>query len=79
MRVLSSVVVSVRVVVLDMFVVVAGVRVRVSNFVVAMFVRVRFVVTVLIVCHCALLCCEIPAASIVLSAMRPGNKPDRMD
>jgi hypothetical protein len=79
MRVFSSIGMGVVVVVLDMFVVVAGVRVRVSNFVVAMFVRVRFVVTVLIVCHCALLCCEIPASSIVLSAMRPGNKPDRMD
>jgi len=60
MRVLSSVVVGVGVVVLDMFVLVAGVRVRVSNFVVAMFVRVRFVVTVLMVCHCHPLCCRDP-------------------
>ena len=60
MRVLGSVVVAVGVVVLDMFVVVAGVRVRVSNFVVAMFVRVRFVVTVLMLCHCHPLCCRDP-------------------
>ena len=41
-------------VVLDMFVVVRGVRVRVGKFVVAVFVGVRFVVTVLIVRHCRL-------------------------
>jgi hypothetical protein len=52
MRVFSAVVVGVGVVVLDMVVLVAGVRVRVSNFVVAVFVAVRFVVTVFIVCHC---------------------------
>ena len=40
------------VVVLDMFVLVAGVRVGVSKFVVAVFVGVRFIVTVFIVCHC---------------------------
>ena len=74
MRVFSSVGVGVGVVVLDMFVLVAGVRVRVSNFVVAVFVGVRFVVTVFMVCHCRLLWCEIPAVSIVLSAMSPGNK-----
>jgi hypothetical protein len=66
MRVLSSVVVAVRVVVLDMFVIVAGVRVRVRNFVVAMFVRVGFVVTVLMVCHCALLWCD-PGRSLLCS------------
>jgi hypothetical protein len=79
MRVLSSVGVCVGVVVLDMFVLVAGVRVRMGNFVVAVFVGVRFVVTVWMVCHCRLLWCEIPAVSIVLSAMSPGNKPDRVD
>ena len=79
MRVLSSVVVGVRVVVLDMFVLVAGVRVRMGNFVVAVFVGVRFVVTFLMVCHCRLLWCEIPAVSIVLFVMSPGNKPDRVD
>ena len=79
MRVFSSVGVGVGVVVLDMFVLVAGVRVRVSKFVVAVFVGVRFVVTVLMVCHCRLLWCEIPAVSIVLFAMSPGNKPDRVD
>jgi hypothetical protein len=78
MRVFSSVGVGVGVVVLDMFVLVAGVRVRVSNFVVVVFVGVRFVVTFLMLCHCALLWCEIPAASIVLSAMSPGNKQARV-
>jgi hypothetical protein len=62
MGVFSSIVVGMRVVVLDMFVLVGGVRVRVSNFVVAVFVGVRFVVTVLMLCHCRLLWCEIPAA-----------------
>jgi hypothetical protein len=61
------------VIVLDMFVVVAGVRVRVGDFVVLVFVGVRFVVTVFMVCHCHPLCVEIPTASIVLSAMSPGN------
>ena len=61
-----------------MFVLVAGVRVRVSSFVVAVFVGMRFVVTVLIVCHCRLLWCEIPAVSIALSAMSPGTKADRV-
>jgi hypothetical protein len=79
MRVFSSIGVGVVVVVLDMFVLVAGVRVRVSEVVVAVFVGVRFVVTVLIVCHCRLLWCEIPSVSIVLSAMSPGNNPDRVD
>jgi hypothetical protein len=79
MRVFSSVGMGVVVVVLDMFVVVGGVRVRVSEFVVAVLVGVRFVVTVLIVCHCRLLWCEIPFVSIVLSAMSPGNSPDRVD
>jgi hypothetical protein len=55
MRVFSSVVVGVGVVVFDMVVLVAGVRMRVSNFVVAVFVGMRFVVTVFIVCHCRLL------------------------
>ena len=78
-RVFSSVGVAVVVVVLDMFVLVARVRMRVSNVLVAVFVGVRFVVTVLTVCHCRLLWCEIPAAAIVLSAMSPGNNPDRVD
>ena len=47
MRVFSSIGVGVVVVVLDMFVLVAAVRMRVSNVVVAVFVGVRFVVTVL--------------------------------
>jgi hypothetical protein len=55
MRVLSSVVVGVGVVVLDMFVLVAGVRMRVSELVVVVFVGVRCVMTVLMVCHCRLL------------------------
>jgi hypothetical protein len=79
MGVFSSVGVGVVVVVLEMFVLVAAVRMRVSNFVVAVFVGVCFVVTVLMLCHCRLLCCEIPAVSIVLSAMTPGNNPDRVD
>lgn len=54
MRVFSSVVVGVRVVVLDVFVLVAGVRVGMSKFVVAVFVGVRFIVTVFVVCHCRL-------------------------
>jgi hypothetical protein len=54
MCVLGSVGVGVGVIVLDVFVLVAGVRVRVGNFVVAVFVGVRFVVTVFIVCHCRL-------------------------
>jgi hypothetical protein len=62
MRVFSSVRVGVVVVVLDMFVVVAAVRMRVSNVVVAVFVGVRFVVTLLMICHCRLLRCEIAAA-----------------
>jgi hypothetical protein len=73
MHVFSSVGVRVGVVVLDMLVVVAGVRVRVSEFVVLVFVGVRFVVTVFVVCHCHPLYVEIPTASIVLSAMSPGN------
>jgi len=79
MRVFSSVVVGMGVVVLDVFVFVAGVRVCVSNFVVGVFVGVRFVVTVLMVCHCCLLWCEIPAASIVLFVVSPENRPDRAD
>jgi hypothetical protein len=79
MRVFSSIGMGVVVVVLDMFVVVGGVRVRVSEFVVAVLVGVRFVVTVLIVCHCRLLWCEIPFVSIVLSVMSPGNNPDPVD
>jgi len=55
-RMFSSVGVGVVVVVLEMFVLVAAVRMRVSNFVVAVFVGVRFVVTVLMLCHCRLLC-----------------------
>ena len=79
MRVLSTVGVGVVVVVLDMFVLVAGVRMLMSNVVVAVFVGVRFVVTVFMVCHCRLLWCETPAVSIVRSAMSPGNNPDRVD
>jgi hypothetical protein len=79
MRVLGSVGVDVVVVVLDMFVLVAAVRMRVSDFVVAVFVGVCFVVTVLMLCHCRLLWCEIPAMSIVLFTMSPGNKPDGVD
>ena len=52
MRVFSSIVVRVGVLVLDMVVLMAGVRMRMSNVVVAVFVAVRFVVTVLIVRHC---------------------------
>ncbi len=54
MRVFSSVVVGVGVVVLHVIVLVAGVRVGVSDVVVVVFVGVRFVVTVLIGCHCRL-------------------------
>ena len=54
MCVFGSVGVGVVVVVLDMLVVVAGVRVGVSKVVVAVFVGVRFVVTVFMVCHCRL-------------------------
>lgn len=74
MRVFDSVVVGMGMVVLDMFVVVAGVRVRVSEAFVLVFMGVRFVVTVLMVCHCHPLYVEIPIVSIVLSAMSPGNK-----
>jgi hypothetical protein len=82
MGVFSSIVVSMGVVVFEMFVLVAGVRMRVFSSVgvgVGVVVGVRFVVTVSMVCHCRLLCCEIPAVSIVLSAMTPGNNPDRVD
>lgn len=79
MRVVSSVGVGVVVLVLDVFVLVAAVRMRVSNFVVAVFVGVCFVVTVLMLCHCRLLWCEIPAASIVRFARSPGNRSDGMD
>jgi hypothetical protein len=61
MRVLSSIVMGMGVVVLDMLVLVAGVRVRVSNFVVVVFVGMHFVVSVWMLCHCRLLWCEIPA------------------
>jgi hypothetical protein len=71
-RVFSSVGVGVVVVVLEMFVLVAGVRMGVFNSVgVGVVVGVRFVVTVSMVCHCRLLCYEIPAVSIVLSAVSP--------
>ena len=73
MCVFSSVGVGVGVVVLDMLVVVAGVRMGVSEFVVLVFVAVRFVVTVFMVCHCHPLYVEIPTVSIVLFAMSPGN------
>jgi hypothetical protein len=54
MRVFGSVSVGVVVVMLDVLVFVGGVRVSVSEFVVAVFVGVRFLVTVLMVCHCRL-------------------------
>jgi hypothetical protein len=74
MRVFSSVGVGVVMVVLDMFVLVAGVRMGVFSPVgVGVVVGVRFVVTVSMVCHCRLLWCEIPAVSIVLSATTPWN------
>jgi hypothetical protein len=73
MCVFSSVGVGMGVVMLDMLVVVAGVRVRVSAFVVLVFVGVRFVVTVFVVCHCHPLYVEIPAVSIVLSGMSRGH------
>jgi hypothetical protein len=79
MRVFGSVGVSVGVVVLDMFVLVAGMRVRVSSSVVIMIMRVGFIVTVLALRHCRLLSCELPDASIVLSAIRPGNRPFPVD
>jgi hypothetical protein len=44
--------VGVGVLMLDMVVLVGRMRMRMSNFVVAVFVGVRFVVTVFIVCHC---------------------------
>jgi hypothetical protein len=59
MRVFGSVGVRVSMVMLDMFVLVAGVRMRVSSPVVTMFVSVRFVVTVLALRHCRLLSCEL--------------------
>ncbi len=54
MRVFGSVSVGVVVLVLDVLVFVGGVRVGVSDFVVAVFVGVRFLVTVLMLCHCRL-------------------------
>ncbi len=78
MRVFSSIVVGMGVVMLDMFVVVGGVRVRVGEFVVAVFVGVRFVVTAFMICHCRLLRCEIPAASIVQPSRRLGCRTVRM-
>jgi len=60
MRVFSSVGVGVGVVVFHVVVLVAGVRVGVSNFVVVVFVGVRFVVTVLMLCHCHPLWCRNP-------------------
>ncbi len=76
MRVFSSVSVGVVVVVLEMFVLVAGVRMRVFSSVgVGVIVGVRFVVTVSMVCHCRLLYGEIPAVSIVLSLGDPWEQP----
>lgn len=60
MCVFGSVGVGVGVIVLDVFVLVAGVRVRVGNFVVLVFVAVRFVVTVFMVCHCHSPICRDP-------------------
>ncbi len=79
MRVFGSVGVSMGMVMLDVFVLVAGMRVRVRSSVVIMFRRVGFVVTVLALRHCRLLSCELPDAPIVLSAMRPGNGPFPVD
>lgn len=53
--VLAFVAVRVRVFVLEMVMVVTGVRMRVREFVVLVFVGVRRVVAVLILCHCRLL------------------------
>jgi hypothetical protein len=55
MRVFGSFGVGVRVFVLEMFMLVAGVRMRVSEIVVVVFVGVRRVMTALMVCHCHLL------------------------
>jgi hypothetical protein len=70
MRVFGSFGVGVRVFVLEMFMLVAGVRMRVSELVVVVFVGMRCVMTVLMVCHCRLLVaslsCEIRTRSIVL-------------
>lgn len=54
-RVLGSLAVRVRVFMLEVVMVVAGVRMRVGEFVVTVFVGVGSVVPVLIVCHCRLL------------------------
>jgi hypothetical protein len=63
--------VGVRVFVLEMFMLVAGVWMRMSELVVVVFVGMRCVMTVLIGCHCHLLVvslsCEIRTNSIVLS------------
>ena len=59
MCVLGSVAVRMRVFVLEVFVVVAGVRMRVSEVVVLVFVGVRRVMTTLMVCHCHLQSWEI--------------------
>ena len=86
MRVFGAVVVGVGVLVLDMVVLMAGVRMRMTNFVVAVFVAVRFVVTVLIVCHCHPLCCRNPGrihcalrddALETIEGIRSGPQPSR--
>jgi hypothetical protein len=72
-RVFGSFSVGVRVFVLEMLMLVAGVWMRVSELVVVVFVGMRCVMTVLIGCHCHLLVvslsCEIRTKSIVLSTM----------
>jgi hypothetical protein len=60
MRVFGSFGVGMRVFVLEMFMLVAGVRMRVRQLVVSVFVGVRCVITVLMVCHCQLLIAGIP-------------------
>lgn len=73
MCVLGSVAVGMRVFVLEMFVLVAGVRMRVSELVVVVvvFVCVRSVMTVFVVCHCHLQSFGTSMGSIVLSTTPP--------
>ena len=59
MCVLGSVAVRMRMFVLEMFMLVAGVRMRVRELVVLMVVSMRSVMTIFVVCHCHLQSCEI--------------------
>jgi hypothetical protein len=68
-RVFGSFGVGVRVFVLEMFMLVAGVWMRVSELVVVVFVGTRCVMTVSIGCHCRLRVVEIRTKSIALSTM----------